>query len=160
MLVENHSGSYPVPLWQRCCASSFSEERLAGRSVKDELRNNLICKIQRGDNLFPGILGYDETVVPQLVNAILSRHHFILLGLRGQAKTRLIRQLTSLLDEFVPYVDRLRNSDDHPYRPICRRCRTMIAEMAGDTPIAWLDREQRHVEKLATPDGDHRRHDR
>jgi magnesium chelatase subunit I len=132
-------------------ASSFSEERLAGRSVKDELRNNLICKIQRGENLFPGILGYDETVVPQVVNAVLSRHHFILLGLRGQAKTRLIRQLTSLLDEFVPYVDGC-EIHDHPYRPICRRCRTMIAEMGGDTPIGWLEREQRYVEKLATPD--------
>ena len=80
-------------------SSSFSEARLATRSVKDELRNNLICKIQRGEALFPGILGYEDTVVPQVINAVLSRHNFILLGLRGQAKTRLIRQLTSLLDE-------------------------------------------------------------
>ena len=78
--------------------SSFSEARLAGRSVKDELRGNLICKIQRGETLFPGILGFEDTVVPQMVNAILSRHNFILLGLRGQAKTRLIRLLTTLLD--------------------------------------------------------------
>src|SRR6266567_5425065 len=76
--------------------SSFSEARLANRSVKDELRNNLICKIQRGENLFPGILGYEDTVVPQVVNAVLSRHNFILLGLRGQAKTRLIRLMTTL----------------------------------------------------------------
>jgi magnesium chelatase subunit I len=131
--------------------SSFSEARLAGRSVKDELRGNLICKIQRGDTLFPGILGFEDTVVPQMVNAILSRHHFILLGLRGQAKTRLIRLLTTLLDEFAPYVEGC-EIHDHPYRPICRRCRDLIAEMGGETPIAWLERDQRYVEKLATPD--------
>ena len=85
--------------------SSFSEARLANRSVKDELRSNLICKIQRGEKLFPGILGYEDTVVPQVVNAILSRHNFILLGLRGQAKTRLIRLLTTMLDEQTPYLE-------------------------------------------------------
>jgi len=131
--------------------SSFSEARLAGRSVKDELRGNLICKIQRGETLFPGVLGYDDTVVPQMVNAILSRHNFILLGLRGQAKTRLIRMLTTLLDEFTPYVEGC-EIHDHPYRPICRRCRDLIAEQSAQTPIAWLEREQRYVEKLATPD--------
>ena len=131
--------------------SSFSEARLAGRSVKDELRSNLICKIQRGDTLFPGVLGYEDTVVPQLVNAILSRHHFILLGLRGQAKTRLIRLLTTLLDEFTPFVEGC-EIHDHPYRPICRRCRDLIAERGAEAPIAWLEREQRYVEKLATPD--------
>src|SRR5476651_1932474 len=86
-------------------SSSFSEAKLANRSVKDELRNNLICKIQRGETLFPGILGYEDTVVPQVVNAVLSRHNFILLGLRGQAKTRLIRLMTTLLDEVTPYVE-------------------------------------------------------
>ena len=80
-------------------SSSYSEDKLTRRSVKDELRGNLICKIQRGDALFPGILGYEETVIPQVINAVLSRHNFILLGLRGQAKTRQIRQLTNLLDE-------------------------------------------------------------
>ena len=132
-------------------ASSFSEPRLADRSVKDELRSNLICKIQRGDTLFPGILGYEETVVPQVVNAVLSRHNFILLGLRGQAKTRLIRLLTMLLDEFVPYVEGC-EIHDNPYRPICRRCRDLIASSGEETPIGWLHREQRYVEKLATPD--------
>src|SRR5437879_11709036 len=83
--------------------SNFSEAHIAARSVKDELRSNLICKIQRGETLFPGIVGYEDTVVPQVVNAILSRHHFILLGLRGQAKTRLIRLLTTLLDAWMPY---------------------------------------------------------
>ena len=131
--------------------SSFSEAKLATRSVKDELRNNLICKIQRGDTLFPGILGYEDTVVPQVVNAVLSRHNFILLGLRGQAKTRLIRLLTTLLDENIPYVDGC-EIHDNPYNPICRRCRDLLAEAADETPIAWLGRDHRYVEKLATPD--------
>jgi magnesium chelatase subunit I len=131
--------------------SSFSETRLVGRGVKDELRQNLICKIQRGDTLFPTVLGYEDTVVPQVVNAILSRHNFILLGLRGQAKTRLIRLLTSLLDESAPYVEGC-EIHDNPYRPICRRCRDLIAEQGEETPIAWLPRSQRYVEKLATPD--------
>src|SRR6266700_2397214 len=98
--------------------SSFSEARLANRSVKDELRNNLICKIQRGENLFPGILGYEDTVVPQMVNAILSRHNFILLGLRGQAKTRLIRLMTTLLEAWMPYISGCEIHDNH-LRPIC-----------------------------------------
>ena len=85
--------------------SPFSEDRIAGRSVKDELRNNLICKLQCNAPLFPGIVGYEESVVPQVVNALLSRHNFILLGLRGQAKTRLIRMLTTLLDDLLPYVE-------------------------------------------------------
>jgi magnesium chelatase subunit I len=131
--------------------SSFSEARLANRSVKDELRNNLICKLQRGEALFPGILGYDDTVVPQVINAVLSRHNFILLGLRGQAKTRLIRALTSLLDETTPYVEGC-EIHDNPYNPICRRCRDLVATQGDATPIAWLNREQRYVEKLATPD--------
>jgi magnesium chelatase subunit I len=129
----------------------FTGTRLADRSVKDELRANLICKLQRGDVLFPGILGFEDTVVPQVVNAILSRHNFILLGLRGQAKTRLIRQLTSLLDEWTPAVEGC-EIHDNPYRPICRRCRDLIAEQGDDTPIAWLHRDHRYVEKLATPD--------
>jgi magnesium chelatase subunit I len=131
--------------------SSFSESRLAHRSVKDELRNNLICKLQRNEALFPGILGYEDTVVPQVINAILSRHNFILLGLRGQAKTRLIRGLTSLLDEAMPYVEGC-EIHDNPYQPICRRCRDLIATEGDETPIAWLSRDHRYVEKLATPD--------
>ncbi len=131
--------------------SALSEDRIAERSVKDELRSNLICKIQRGEALFPGIIGYEDSVVPQVVNAILSRHNFILLGLRGQAKTRLIRMLTSLLDEAVPYVDGC-EIHDNPYRPICRRCRNLIQEQGDETPIAYLGPEHRYVEKLATPD--------
>ena len=132
-------------------SSSFSESRLANRSVKDELRNNLICKIQRGDALFPGILGFEDTVVPQVVNAILSRHNFILLGLRGQAKTRLIRLLTTLLDEAIPVIEGC-EIHDNPYRPICRRCRDLIAEAGDETPVGWMHRDHRYVEKLATPD--------
>jgi magnesium chelatase subunit I len=132
-------------------ASSFSEERIGKRSVKDELRSNLICKIQRGEALFPGILGYEDTVTPQVVNAILSRHNFILLGLRGQAKTRLIRMLTNFLDEWTPFVEGC-EIHDNPYRPICRRCRDLLAECGDAAPIAWLHRDQRYVEKLATPD--------
>jgi magnesium chelatase subunit I len=131
--------------------SPFPEAKLAARTVKDELRNNLISKVQRGENLFPGILGYDDTVVPQVVNAILSRHNFILLGLRGQAKTRLIRMLTTLLDETTPYLEGC-EIHDNPYRPICRRCRDLIAEAGNDAPIGWLGRDHRYVEKLATPD--------
>jgi magnesium chelatase subunit I len=131
--------------------SSFSESKIASRTVKDELRGNLICRIQRGDALFPGIVGYEDTVVPQVVNAILSRHNFILLGLRGQAKTRLIRMLTSLLDEWTPYVDGC-EIHDNPYRPICRRCRDLLAEAGDETPIGWIHRDDRYVEKLATPD--------
>ena len=131
--------------------SPYSEAKFGDRSVKDELRNNLICKIQRGETLFPGILGFEDTVVPQVVNAILSRHNFILLGLRGQAKTRLIRQLTTLLDEITPYIDGC-EIHDHPYHPICRRCRTVVAEQGDETPISWLARDHRYVEKLATPD--------
>ncbi|HLK46740.1 MAG TPA: hypothetical protein VKT49_01320 [Bryobacteraceae bacterium] len=110
-----------------------------------------MCKIQRGETLFPGILGYEDTVIPQVINAILSRHNFILLGLRGQAKTRLIRQLTTLLDENTPYIDGC-EIHDNPYKPICRRCKTLVAEEGEETPIAWLNRDHRYVEKLATPD--------
>ncbi len=131
--------------------SAFSDTRLAQRTVKDELRTNLMAALQRGDPLFPGIVGYEDSVVPQMVNAILSKHNFILLGLRGQAKTRLIRMLTTLLDEVSPYVEGC-EIHDNPYRPICRQCRNLIEELGDGTPIAWLTREQRYVEKLATPD--------
>ena len=131
--------------------SNFSEQRIAGRSVKDELRQNLICKLQRGEDLFPGVVGYEETVIPQIVNAVLSKHNFILLGLRGQAKTKIIRMLTALLDEHLPYIAGC-EIRDNPYQPICRRCRDLVDEQGDKTPIAWLDRDERYVEKLATPD--------
>ena len=121
------------------------------RSVRDELRKNLIAKLECGDDLFPGIAGYDESVIPQVVNAVLSKHDFILLGLRGQAKTRILRQLVSLLDEAIPVIEGSEVNDD-PLRPISMDGRLKVAEMGDDTPISWLSRDQRYLEKLATPD--------
>lgn len=121
------------------------------RSVKDEIRQNLMRKLRAGEPLFPGIVGYDESVVPQLVNAILSRHNFILLGLRGQAKSRILRCLATLLDEAIPVVPGCEINDD-PFAPICSSCRARVAEEGDALPIAWLPREARYVEKLATPD--------
>src|SRR5216117_1831817 len=120
-------------------------------SVKDELRANLICKLKRRERLFPGIVGYDETVVPQLINAILARHNLILLGLRGQAKSRVIRQLTNLLDEQIPVIAGSEVNDD-PFHPISAYGRQTIELHQDSTPIAWVDRDARFVEKLATPD--------
>src|SRR5262249_15533116 len=100
---------------------------------------------------FPGIVGYEDTVVPQIVNAILSRHHFILLGLRGQAKSRILRALTSLLDPQMPYVAGC-EIHDNPYAPLCRACREQIESQGDETPIAYLTPDERYVEKLATPD--------
>src|ERR1017187_8914160 len=133
--------------------STFSEERLRPRRVKDELRENLIARLRQRDDasIFSGIGGYDDPVVPQVVNAILSRHNFILLGLRGPAKARLMRMLTTLLDDVLPYVEGC-EIHDNLYRPICRRCRNLIQEEGDDTPIAYLTAEHRYVEKLATPD--------
>src|SRR5260370_27951343 len=131
--------------------SNFSEERVAARSVKDELRSNLICKLQRGEALFPGIVGYQDTVVPQVVNAVLSRHNFILLGLRGQAKSRILRSLTTLLDPATPYVAGA-ETRDNPYAPISKFARDLIAKMGDETPIPWLTPDARFVEKLTTPD--------
>src|SRR5512143_599707 len=121
------------------------------RTVKDELRENLICLLENGSALFPGILGYEETVLPQLVNAVLSRHNFILLGLRGQAKSRIVRQLVTLLDEEIPF---LAGSEvnDSPFAPISKYGRELVAEHGDRTPVAWLPRDARFVEKLATPD--------
>jgi magnesium chelatase subunit I len=131
--------------------SPFSEEKLRTRRVKDELRENLMARLCNDVPMFPGIVGYDDTVVPQIVNAILSRHNFILLGLRGQAKSRILRALTSLLDPQMPYVAGCEIHDD-PYAPICRPCRDLIAECGESTAISWLTPEDRYVEKLATPD--------
>src|SRR5207248_1826470 len=121
------------------------------RPVKQEIRDNLVCKLRAGESLFPGIIGYDDTVIPQLVNAILSRHNFILLGLRGQAKSRILRALGSLLDEHLPVLAGCEINDD-PFSPICASCRHRVAAEAVHMPIAWLERDARYVEKLATPD--------
>ena len=121
------------------------------RSVKEEIRDNLVKKLQARERLFPGIIGYEDTVVPQLVNAVLSRHNFILLGLRGQAKSRILRGLIDLLDEQIPIVPGCEIHDD-PLDPICGACRARVAKEGDALPIAWLPREARYVEKLATPD--------
>jgi magnesium chelatase subunit I len=121
------------------------------RPVKEELRANLIKKMRSGERLFPGIVGYDETVVPQITNAILSRHNLILLGLRGQAKSRIIRQITNLLDEEIPVIEGS-EVNDNPFNPISAFGRQTVNELGDKTPIRWVGRDQRFVEKLATPD--------
>src|SRR6202790_1925032 len=133
--------------------STFSEERMRTRRVKDELRDNLIARLRQHDDttIFPGIVGYDDTVVPQIVNAVLSRHNFILLGLRGQAKNRILRALTTLLDPHMPYLTGC-EIRDNPYDPICRRCREEVARLGDGTPISYLTPDDRYVEKPATPD--------
>src|SRR3954463_16474904 len=131
--------------------SLYSEARWKDRSVKEEMRQNLILRLQSRETLFPGIVGYEDTVVPQIVNAVLSRQNFILLGLRGQAKSRILRALTALLDEKMPYIAGC-EIRDNPYRPLCKRCRDLVADRGDSTPIAYLSRDDRYVEKLATPD--------
>ncbi|RZU42962.1 sigma 54-interacting transcriptional regulator [Edaphobacter modestus] len=130
--------------------SEYTPERLA-RSVKDELRENLIARLRAKETIFPGIVGYEDTVIPQIVNAILSRHNFILLGLRGQAKSRILRALTTLLDAHTPYVAGS-EIHDNPYAPISKYSRDLIAKLGDQTQIAWLTPDERFVEKLATPD--------
>src|SRR4029078_9234536 len=124
---------------------------VAHRTVQEEVREKLIQELRGGGPLFPGIIGYDDTVVPQLVNALLSQHNFILLGLRGQAKTRLLRALVTLLDEHIPVMPGCEINDD-PLNPICATCRARLATDGDQTAIAWLARDARYVEKLATPD--------
>jgi magnesium chelatase subunit I len=145
-----HSSGLPETLGALRTFKTY-ESTLPKRTVKDELRENLICKLERREPLFPGIVGFEDSVVPQIVNAVLSRHNFILLGLRGQAKTKLIRMLVTLLDEHTPYIAGC-EIRDNPFAPICRACRNLVATKGDDTAIAWLGREARYVEKLATPD--------
>ena len=134
--------------------TTLAELRAAGyrsRSVRDELRENLIRKLEAGETLFPGVHGYDDSVVPQIANAILARHDFILLGLRGQAKSRILRQLAELLDERIPVIAGSEVNDD-PLAPISKHGRLMIEEHGDATPVEWLERDRRFLEKLATPD--------
>ncbi|HKP75122.1 MAG TPA: sigma 54-interacting transcriptional regulator [Longimicrobiaceae bacterium] len=121
------------------------------RSVKQELRDNLICRIRAGKALFPGIVGYEDTVVPSIVNAVLARQNFILLGLRGQAKSRILRQLVELLDEEIPVLAGSEVNDD-PFAPISRFGKLQVQEHGDDAPVEWVGRDRRYVEKLATPD--------
>jgi magnesium chelatase subunit I len=131
--------------------SSWGDSPLRTRSVKDELRANLLTRLRAGDTILPGVIGYEDTVLPQLVNALLSRHNFILLGLRGQAKSRILRSLTALLDDEMPIVAGS-EINDSPFAPISKFSRTRLAEAGDDTPIAWVHRDERFIEKLATPD--------
>ena len=125
--------------------------RVPRRTVRQELRDNLIDRLRRGETLFPGIIGYDESVVPQICNAVLSRHDLIILGLRGQAKTRILRALAGLLDDELPVVAGCEINCD-PHAPLCPACRARVREEGDALPVAWLPRAQRFVEKLATPD--------
>ncbi len=142
--------SYPQNLGE-LRRSQWMEERIGQRTVRQEMRENLLCKMEKGEPLFAGVHGYDDTVIPQIINAILSRHHFILLGLRGQAKSRILRSLVEFMDPQIPFVASC-EINDNPYQPLCRACRERIASEGDATPIAWLKREHRYVEKLATPD--------
>ena len=121
------------------------------KSVKDEMRHNLIAKLPLGEPLFPGVLGYDETVVPQVQNAILSKHDILFLGLRGQAKTRMLRELVRLLDDAIPVVAGS-EIHDNPFAPVSKHARDLIASQGDATPIEWIGRDDRYHEKLATPD--------
>ena len=129
----------------------LKESGYVPRSVKDEMRENLIRKLKNGERLFPGILGYDESVVPQIVNAILAKHNFILLGLRGQAKSRIIRQLTDLLDPELPIIEGS-EINDNPYDPLSAYGKEQVQFHRDETRVDWVSREFRFVEKLATPD--------
>ncbi len=128
-----------------------SWETNAGRSIKQELRDCLIKRLKSSQKIFSGIVGYEKTVVPQVINAILSKHNFILLGLRGQAKTRILRQLTDLLEDEIPTIADSELNDD-PFKPISLEGKKIVAECGDATPIAWLPKEARYIEKLATPD--------
>jgi len=134
--------------------ATIGELRAAGypdRSVKEELRDNLLDKLGRGEALFPTIVGFDESVLPGLERGILAGHDLILLGERGQAKTRLIRRIVDLLDEETPAIAGC-EVNDHPFRPICARCRALVADEGDGSPLRWIGREDRYAEKLATPD--------
>jgi magnesium chelatase subunit I len=121
------------------------------KTVKDEIRHNLIAKLKNKENSFSGIIGYEDTVIPDTERALLSRHNILFLGLRGQAKTRMARQVTDLLDEYIPYVEGSEINDD-PLQPISKYAKDLLAEKGDDTPIGWLHRSERYGEKLATPD--------
>nr|MCU0355707.1 sigma 54-interacting transcriptional regulator [Cytophagales bacterium] len=139
---------------QKTKISTVAELKAAGyqpRSIKQELRDNLIDRLKRKEEVFPGIWGYEETVIPDIERAILSMHHINLLGLRGQAKTRIARMMVNLLDEYIPVVKGSELNDD-PLQPLSRFAHDLIAEHGDHTPVAWLHRDERYTEKLATPD--------
>ena len=134
-----------------CTIGELRESGYKVLSVKEEMRKNLVQKIRDGEELFPGIVGYEETVLPQIENAILSGQDIIFLGERGQAKTRMARSLVNLLDEVVPVVAGC-EINDNPFEPICKTCRDKVAELGEQVELEWLPRDKRYGEKLATPD--------
>src|SRR3989339_1662154 len=134
--------------------TTFGELKRTGyksKSIKDELRDNLIKFLKKNENPFEGIIGYEETVLPDIQTAILSRHNIILLGLRGQPKTKIARMMTTLLDEYIPVIKDSELNDD-PFNPLSRFGKDIIAELGDETPITWMHRNERYTEKLATPD--------
>src|SRR6478672_10894992 len=139
------------PMSRPATLGELRESGWESRPVKDELRENAVARIAEGKPLVEGVLGYEDTVLPQLENAILAGHDVIFLGERGQAKTRMIRSLTDLLDEWMPIIAGSEINDD-PYAPVSRHARDLVAEKGEDTPIDWVHRSERFGEKLATPD--------
>src|SRR3954471_10384360 len=134
--------------------TTLAELRASGhdhKSVKAELRDNLLARMRSGADRFPGIVGFDDTVLPQVERAILAGHDMVLLGERGQGKTRLIRTIAALLDEWTPIVQGC-EINDHPYAPVCTRCRRLAADKGDELPVSWRHRDERYAEKLATPD--------
>jgi magnesium chelatase subunit I len=140
-----------MSMTQPTTLGALKEDGFESRSVKAEIRSNLLARLRAGETAFPGILGFDDTVLPQLESALLAGHDFVLLGERGQGKTRLMRSLVALLDEWSPVVEGCEINDD-PARPVCVRCRQLSAELGDGLPVGWRHREDRYVEKLATPD--------
>ncbi len=130
---------------------ALRESGYQSRSVKAEIRANLVTRLREGETAFPGIVGFDDTVLPQLESALLAGHDLVLLGERGQGKTRLMRTLVSLLDEWIPVVEGCEIHDE-PLAPVCARCRNLAAELGDGLPVGWRHRDERYVEKLATPD--------
>ncbi len=151
MAAQAHHGTTNRSTGQPGTLGELRANGYRARSVKQELRQNLIRRLQANQPIFAGIVGYEETVVPQIENAILSAQDVIFLGERGQAKTRMARLLVSLLDEWLPIVAGCEVNDD-PFSPICKRCVDLLAELGDQTPVEWLPRERRYGEKLATPD--------
>jgi magnesium chelatase subunit I len=141
----------PVPAHLPTDVGSLLASGYEARPVKEEVRANLLQRLRAGEPTFPGIVGFEDTVGPQLERALLAGHDVVMLGERGQGKTRLLRSLTALLDEWIPVVDGCEINDD-PTAPICARCRRLVAELGDDLPITWRHRSERFGEKLATPD--------
>src|SRR5437667_65603 len=155
-MVQQHS-QHPHP--SQPAPATLGALRASGhtyRGVKEEIRDNLLAMMRAGQDPFPGIVGFGQTVLPHLERALIAGHDIILLGERGQGKTRLIRTLAGLLDEWTPTVAGC-EINDHPYQPACARCRRLATEMGDDLPVSWWHRDDRYGEKLATPDSTHRR---